>query len=90
MFESCKEAEEELEGTHFHWEVDEDYYQLVANATGFPRESITILSFAQPMFEYSSNDKTLEILQKLSKDYSCIKISDWRECKELLDNIDIN
>ena len=41
-------------------EVDEDYYQLVANATGFPRESITILSFAQPMFEYSSNDKTLE------------------------------
>ena len=41
-------------------EVDEDYYELVANATGFPRESITILSFAQPMFEYSSNDKTLE------------------------------
>ena len=41
-------------------EVDEDYYQLVVNATGFPRESITILSFAQPMFEYSSNDKTLE------------------------------
>lgn len=40
-------------------EVDEDYYQLVANATGFPVESITILSFAQPMFEYSSNDKTL-------------------------------
>lgn len=39
-------------------EVDEDYYQLVVNATGFPRESITILSFAQPMFEYSSNDKT--------------------------------
>ena len=41
-------------------EVDEDYYQLVVNATGFPRESITILSFAQPMFEYSTNDKTLE------------------------------
>ena len=41
-------------------EVDEDYYELVANATGFPRESITILSYAQPMFEYSSNDKTLE------------------------------
>jgi len=40
--------------------------------------------------DLDSNDKTLEILQKLSKDYSCIKISDWRECKELLDNIDIN
>ena len=41
-------------------EVDADYYALVANATGFPVESITILSFAQPMFEYSSNEKTLE------------------------------
>ena len=41
-------------------EVDEDFYQLVANATGFPVESITILSYAQPMFEYSSNEKTLE------------------------------
>lgn len=40
-------------------EVDADYYQLVANATGFPVESITILSYAQPMFEYSSNDKSL-------------------------------
>ncbi len=35
-------------------EVDEDYYELVSNATGFPIESITILSYAQPMFEYSS------------------------------------
>ena len=35
-------------------EVDEDYYELVSNATGFPVESITILSYAQPMFEYSS------------------------------------
>lgn len=41
-------------------EVDEDYYELVSNATGFPVESITILSYAQPMFEYSSNDKTIE------------------------------
>ena len=40
--------------------VDEDYYKLVSNATGFPVESITILSYAQPMFEYSSNDKTIE------------------------------
>lgn len=39
--------------------VDEDYYELVANATGFPVESITILSYAQPMFEYSSNDKSV-------------------------------
>ncbi len=41
-------------------EVDEDYYKLVSNATGFPIESITILSYTQPMFEYSSNEKTAE------------------------------
>lgn len=41
-------------------EVDEDYYELVSNATGFPIENITILSYAQPMFEYSSNDKSVE------------------------------
>lgn len=41
-------------------EVDEDYYELVSNATGFPIDSITILSYAQPMFEYSSaNSRTL-------------------------------
>lgn len=40
--------------------------------------------------DLDSTDSTLEILQKLSRDYNCIKISDWRECKDLLDNIDIN
>lgn len=35
-------------------EVDEEYYQLISNATGFPIGSITILSYAQPMFEYSA------------------------------------
>ena len=29
VFESCKEAEEELGGTHFHWEIDEDYYDAI-------------------------------------------------------------
>lgn len=40
--------------------------------------------------DLNSNDKTLEILQKLSKDYECLKISEWKDCKELLDNIHIN
>lgn len=40
--------------------------------------------------DLDSTDNTKEILEKLSRDYDCIKISDWRECKELLDNIDIN
>ena len=40
--------------------------------------------------DLNSKDKTLEILQKLSKDNEFLKISDWKECKELLDNIHIN
>jgi len=40
--------------------------------------------------DLNSSDKTLEILQKLSKDYEYIKIINWKECKELLDNIHIN
>lgn len=40
--------------------------------------------------DLDSKDKTLEILKKMSKDYNCMKISDWKECKELLDNIDIS
>ena len=40
VFESCKEAEEELEGTHFHWEVDEDYYDMIMEIaeSGEPEE----------------------------------------------------
>lgn len=35
-------------------EVDEDFYQLVANATGFPVENISIISYEVPVFQYSS------------------------------------
>lgn len=35
-------------------EVDEDFYQLVANATGFPAENISIVSYEVPVFQYSS------------------------------------
>ncbi|MCI9016333.1 MAG: hypothetical protein HFJ53_04100 [Clostridia bacterium] len=40
--------------------------------------------------DLDSSDKTMQILEKLQKDYECIKVSNWRECKELIDNIDVN
>ena len=40
--------------------------------------------------DLNSKDNTKQILQKLGKDYDCIRISEWKECKELLENIDIN
>lgn len=56
----------QLEGTTFdefkannsarvRTEVDEDFYQLVANATGFPVENISIIAYEVPVFQYSSN-----------------------------------
>jgi flagellar M-ring protein FliF len=35
-------------------DVDEDFYQLVANATGFPVENISIVAYDVPVFQYSS------------------------------------
>ena len=37
--------------------------------------------------DLESNDKTEEIIKKLSDDYNSIKIMDWKECKDLIENI---
>jgi flagellar M-ring protein FliF len=39
-------------------DVDEDYFTLVANATGFPVDSISIIAYNEPVFQYSSNDRS--------------------------------
>ncbi len=38
--------------------------------------------------DLNSTDETKSILEKLSTDYNEIKMSNWRECKELIDSID--
>ena len=38
--------------------------------------------------DLNSTDETKKILEKLSNDYDEIKISNWRDCKNLIDNID--
>lgn len=37
--------------------------------------------------DLGSEDNTLRILNALQKDYECIKVSNWKECKEMLDKI---
>lgn len=37
--------------------------------------------------DLDSKDSTLEILKRLQKEYNEIKISDWRSCKEIIENI---
>ncbi len=55
----------QLEGTTFEefkannsarvkTDVDEDFYNLVANATGFPVANISIVAYEVPVFQYSS------------------------------------
>ena len=35
-----------------------------------------------------STDKTKEIARKLSDDYECLKVTNWKECKDIIDNVD--
>ncbi len=38
--------------------------------------------------DLNSTDDTKKIINNIGKDYDCIKVADWRECKEVIDNID--
>lgn len=40
--------------------------------------------------DLDSNDNTKEILEKMQKEYGIIKLTNWRICKELIDNIEKN
>ena len=38
--------------------------------------------------DLKSTDKTKEIAKKLANDYECIDVVSWKECKEIMDNVD--
>lgn len=38
--------------------------------------------------DLDSTDATMEILKKLSLEYDCIKPIKWKDCKDLIDNVD--
>lgn len=40
------------------------------------------------LVDLNSTDETKQILEKLNNEYENIKISNWKECKELFDSID--
>lgn len=37
--------------------------------------------------DLDSTDETTTILNKMGKDYDYIKVADWKECKDIIDNI---
>ncbi len=40
--------------------------------------------------DLKSTDNTKEIAKKLEKEYDCLKVTSWRDCKEIIDNVDEN
>ena len=40
--------------------------------------------------DLKSNDKTKDIAKKMEQDYDIIKVTSWKECKEIIDNINEN
>lgn len=62
---------------------------------GFLRSSLFRILYGKEEFikdiivtDLGSSDKTKEILGKMSQDYECVKIANWKECKSILDNIE--
>ena len=37
--------------------------------------------------DLNSTDDTKEIAKKLSKDYDILKVTSWKDCKDIIDNI---
>lgn len=37
--------------------------------------------------DLDSKDETINILNRLEKDYECIKVTNWKECKEVIESI---
>lgn len=40
--------------------------------------------------DLSSEDKTREIIEKISKDSDCFRVINWEECKNIIDDISMN
>lgn len=62
---------------------------------GFLRSSLFKLLYGKEEYvkdiivaDLGSNDKTREIVDRMSLDYECVRITNWRECKEIIDKVD--
>lgn len=62
---------------------------------GFLRSSLFKLLYGKEEYikdiivaDLGSTDKTREIVDKMSVDYECVKVTNWKECKEIIDNVD--
>ena len=61
---------------------------------GFLRSSLFKILYGKEEYlkniivaDLKSTDKTKEIAKKLEAEYDCLKITTWKECKDLIDNV---
>jgi len=62
---------------------------------GFLRSSLFKILYGREEYlknimvvDLKSTDKTKEIAKKISKEYECLKVLNWKECKDIIDNVD--
>ena len=62
---------------------------------GFLRSSLFKIFYGKEEYikdviivDLGSTDSTKEIINKMSLSYDCVKTTNWKECKEIIDNIE--
>lgn len=62
---------------------------------GFLRSSLFKILYGKEEYlkniivaDLKSTDKTKEIAQKMETEYDCLKVTNWKECKDIIDNVD--
>lgn len=61
---------------------------------GFLRSSLFKILYGKEEYlkniivaDLKSTDKTKEIAKKLEKEYDCLRVTNWKDCKDIIDNI---
>lgn len=72
---ACKNQENNIEAY-----IRSVFFRLIYGKEEYVKEIIVT--------DLNSEDNTLEILKKLQEEYKYMKIINWKNCKEIVDNID--
>lgn len=72
---ACKNQENNIEAY-----IRSIFFRLICGKEEYIKEIIVT--------DLNSEDRTLEILKKMQTEYECMKVLNWKKCKEIVDNIE--